>query len=90
MYRNFYNLVEKATMQQKKIDRHKQLPRPHDLILEQGAHPSQSMRLCVPLKNRLGDIHDTHHILNNRRQEQKEAEHLHAPEKWHDYSPNPT
>lgn len=51
--------------------------------------PSQSLRSWVPLKNHLGDIFDTHHILNNRWREQEEMDQSCAPERRHEQSPCP-
>jgi hypothetical protein len=45
----------------------------HNLILEKGAQPSQSTRTRVPLKDRLDDIRDARHILNNQHWEQEEV-----------------
>jgi hypothetical protein len=73
MYCNLRNLVEKATVQQAKIDRHAPIGvesndanTTHRLIIEQGAQPSYSTRSCVPLKDYLRDIRNTYCIINNR------------------------
>lgn len=79
MYRNLCNLVEKTTVQQAKIDR--RVPSGVDSYgtrttssWSKGAQPSQSTRVCVLLKNCLGDIHDTCNILNNWPREQEQVD----------------
>lgn len=69
-YQNLHNLVEKATVQPAEINW--KAPIDTDnlctrsiLTWHKEALPSQSSRSRVPLKNCLGDIYGTRHILNN-------------------------
>jgi hypothetical protein len=69
--------------------RHKQLQHLLRVLVGQGALPSQSMRSCIPLQNRLGEIHDALHMLNSRQREEEEVEQSRAPKRRRDRSPSP-
>jgi hypothetical protein len=47
------------------------------------------MRSCIPLQNRLGEIHDALHMLNSRQREQEEVEQSRVPKRRRDCSPSP-
>jgi hypothetical protein len=51
---------------------------------------SQSTKSRVPLKNRLNNIYDVCHFLNNRRRQQDEVEQSHSPKRRRERSPSPT
>jgi hypothetical protein len=92
MYRNLRNLAKRAVVQQAKIDQ--QMPlgtESYDpqtaLSWSRGAQASQSMRAHIPLKDHLGGIRNTRHIIDNQCQEQEEVEQSH--ERRHKRIPSP-
>lgn len=63
MYQNLCNIVERATVQRTKIDRHFTLGIESyglqtTLPWSRGAQPASSMRTRVPMKDHIKDIHD--------------------------------